>query len=247
MKIHRDIGPGLDEAIYQNSCEEEFINQGIQHEPQASRWIMHRDQRVKELIPDFLIEDKFILDLKAIFGDLPKAAYTQILCYCKLFEVRLGMLADFGNQSLDWKRLVHDSEPDNLDLDSTLSTLSLTKKHQSACQAAVKAISTIWHLHGPGYTDDIYKLLLQVELKYQEIDFEIDPTGEIAGRTINKLPLILIDSLCPIYVIALHEKPTATHLARMRTYLKCLNLPCGYLINFGRRSAQVIGVQSPKK
>lgn len=99
MKVHRDIGPGLDESIYQNACEEEFTKQGIQHEPQASRWIMHRDQRVKERIPDFLIEDKFILDLKAIFGEFPKPAYAQVLCYCKLLQVRLGMLVNFGNQS----------------------------------------------------------------------------------------------------------------------------------------------------
>lgn len=247
MKVHRDIGPGLDEAIYQSACEEEFSKQGIRHKPQASRWIMHRDQRVKELIPDFLIEDKFILDLKAIFGDFPKSAYAQVLCYCKLFEVRLGMLANFGNQSLDWKRLAYEPDTGEFELDFTLSNLNLSKKHQSACKAAVMAATAIWNLHGPGYTDDIYKLLLQAELTHQEIEFAMDPAGEIPGRAVNQLPLILVDGLCPIHVIALHEKPTATHLARMRTYLKCLNLPGGYIVNFGRKSAQIVSVQSPKK
>ena len=75
ITVHNEIGPGLDESIYQEACEEIFRSKSIPFKPQVSKWVVHRKTKVKELIPDFLVDKKIILDLKAIYGNFPPAPF----------------------------------------------------------------------------------------------------------------------------------------------------------------------------
>ena len=93
MNVHNDIGPGLAESIYQEGCETEFSSKAISFESQVSNWVIHRGAMVKELVPDFVIDNKIVLDLKAIFGSFPPSAYTQIINYCKFSVVNAGQFA----------------------------------------------------------------------------------------------------------------------------------------------------------
>jgi len=82
MTVHNDIGPGLDEFIYQDACENGFCSRAIPFRSQVPKWVFHRSAKIKEVIPDFVIDDKIILDLKAVYGKFPSAAFTQIINYC---------------------------------------------------------------------------------------------------------------------------------------------------------------------
>ena len=50
ITVHNQVGPGLDELLYQEACEKQFTAANINYDPQVSKWIGHRGANIKELV-----------------------------------------------------------------------------------------------------------------------------------------------------------------------------------------------------
>lgn len=107
MNVHNNLGPGFYEAVYQEALEYEF---GIQHIPfskQTRLRIRYNDiQLGKYYIADFVCYDFILLEIKAtpIIYDPQK---YQLLNYLKATGLELGILINFGEKSLNYKRMVN--------------------------------------------------------------------------------------------------------------------------------------------
>ncbi|MCP4198100.1 MAG: GxxExxY protein, partial [Proteobacteria bacterium] len=89
MEVHKILGPGFLEAVYQAALEHELTLRGISFESQKRLEVTYKDQTVGEYIADIVVEDKVILELKAI-STLNKAHEAQAHNYLAATGLRLA-------------------------------------------------------------------------------------------------------------------------------------------------------------
>ena len=106
MEVHNNLGYGFLEAVYQEALAIEFRNQGIPLIREKEIDIKYKGITLnKKYFADFLCFDEIIIELKAI-SELTENNYKQLFNYLKATEKRLGLLINFGNESLEYKRII---------------------------------------------------------------------------------------------------------------------------------------------
>lgn len=107
MKVHRALGPGFLEAVYEEVVEKEFIVQKIPYKRQVQLNLYYEGvQLKKQYRADFVCYDSIIVELKAV-AQIPSVFYAQLQNYLKCTNMELGMLINFGTPSLTYKRIVN--------------------------------------------------------------------------------------------------------------------------------------------
>ena len=106
MEVHRELGPGFLEYVYEESLCHELNLREIYFERQKELDIYYKDLLIpKKYKPDLIIENKVIVELKATSG-LMKIEEAQLLNYLKATKLRIGLLLNFGAESLEIKRRI---------------------------------------------------------------------------------------------------------------------------------------------
>jgi GxxExxY protein len=107
MKVHRSLGAGFLEAVYEEALEKEFHIQKIPFERQVKLSLYYDNQLLKKQYrADFVCYDTIIIEIKAV-SLVPDAFYTQLKNYLKCTKMELGMLINFGTPSLTYKRMIN--------------------------------------------------------------------------------------------------------------------------------------------
>ena len=111
MEVHRVLGCGFLEPDYQEALEIEFSNLGISYQPQKELEIHYKDRLLKKTyLADFVVFDKIIVEIKAL-SRLSSLEEAQLLNYLKATGFEMGLLINFGAESLEWKRMVKTKKP----------------------------------------------------------------------------------------------------------------------------------------
>ena len=106
MEVHKELGCGFLEAVYQEALELEFQSRKIPYTKEAKLNIYYKEQLLNKYYEaDFICFDKIILELKALSG-LTFDHESQLLNYLKATNFRVGILINFGKQSLEYKRMI---------------------------------------------------------------------------------------------------------------------------------------------
>ncbi len=106
MEVHRELGSGFLEQVYQEALEILFIENRILYSKEAELSINFRDRRpLNKRYADFVCFDKIILELKAV-SEITELHEAQIFNYLKATGFQLGILINFGQKSLKYKRIV---------------------------------------------------------------------------------------------------------------------------------------------
>jgi len=107
MEVHKKLGHGFLEPVYQEALEYEFTLQGLPFLAQCPITITYKDKVLeKQYVADFLVFERIILEIKAV-TTLDSTHMAQVLNYLKATGFPLGLLVNFGAKSLEWKRIVH--------------------------------------------------------------------------------------------------------------------------------------------
>jgi GxxExxY protein len=107
MAVHRELGHGFLEAVYQEAFEIELGLQGIPFESEVALPIDYKEIRLKkQYYADFICYNKIIVETKALNG-LDTAHESQLLNYLKATGFKLGLLINFGSPSLQYKRMAN--------------------------------------------------------------------------------------------------------------------------------------------
>lgn len=109
FKIHRQLGPGLPEKIYHNALRLALKKAGLNLQSGKRYSVSYEDTKVGEFQVDLLIEDRVVLEVKAVTGMMPKVFEAQVLAYLKAARLPIGLLVNFGNKSCQIRRLVASS------------------------------------------------------------------------------------------------------------------------------------------
>ena len=106
MEVHKELGAGFLEPVYQEALENELISQSIPFEREIPLQIKYKRATLnKEYIADFICYNKIIVELKAL-SNIDTQHEAQVLNYLKATGFSLGLLVNFGAKSLLYKRLV---------------------------------------------------------------------------------------------------------------------------------------------
>ncbi|NJN26300.1 MAG: GxxExxY protein [Cyclobacteriaceae bacterium] len=109
MTVHRELGHGFLEAVYQEALEIELIDHNIPFQREVFMPVMYKGTLLqKNYIADFICYSKIILEVKALKA-LDSSHEAQMLNYLKATNFKLGLLINFGSPSLEYKRMVYDT------------------------------------------------------------------------------------------------------------------------------------------
>ena len=107
LEVHNELGPGFLEPVYQEALVVELTNQNIPFQREVPLPIKYKESVLnKSYIADFMQYEKIILELTAL-DTLTPTHESQVLNYLKATGFRLGILVNFGQPKLQYKRLVN--------------------------------------------------------------------------------------------------------------------------------------------
>ncbi len=103
MKVHRVLGPGFLESVYQNALLHELAKAGLRAEPKQELQVWYDAVVVGSFETDVLVESKVLLELKSV-EHLAKIHEVQLVNYLTATRLDVGLLINFGGESLEFKR-----------------------------------------------------------------------------------------------------------------------------------------------
>src|SRR5438874_132742 len=106
MEIHRELGKGHDEVIYKDALVVELSRAAVSFSREKKYEISYKGVILPHYYyADFVVWDKILIEAKAV-ENLTDAHVKQVLNYLAAARLRLGLLINFGGDSLEWKRVV---------------------------------------------------------------------------------------------------------------------------------------------
>ncbi len=108
MEVHRTMGCGFMEVIYQRALEIEMKLIGLNLEREREMSIYYRGVHIGNRRVDFFVENKIMVELKAV-SELSDVHLAQAMNYLEAYNMEIGLLINFGARSLQFKR-VHNNK-----------------------------------------------------------------------------------------------------------------------------------------
>jgi GxxExxY protein len=107
FEVHKFLGNGFQEVIYQRALAYELNKAGLSFSREIEQNIYYKDlpDPIGTRRADFVVEEKVLVELKAIIC-LEEVHLAQVLNYLKAYKLEVGLLLNFGSPSLTFKRLV---------------------------------------------------------------------------------------------------------------------------------------------
>jgi len=107
FEVHKFLGNGFQEVIYQRALAYELSKAGLSFAREIEQEIFYKDlqEPIGKRRADFVAEGKILVELKAV-SMLEDVHLAQALNYLKAYRLEIGLLINFGNKSMEFKRLI---------------------------------------------------------------------------------------------------------------------------------------------
>ncbi|AFY34391.1 GxxExxY protein [Calothrix sp. PCC 7507] len=107
FEVHKFLGNGFQEVIYQRALAYEMSQVGLEFVREIEQAIFYKDleKPIGTRRADFVVEGKVLVELKAVI-QLDDVHLAQALNYLKVYKLEVGLLINFGSKSMSFKRLV---------------------------------------------------------------------------------------------------------------------------------------------
>ena len=106
MEVHKILGNGFQEVIYQRALAKEMGLQNVNFNREFEMPIYYKEEHIGTRRVDFLIEDVVSVEIKALVK-LEDVHLAQAINYLEAYNLEIGLLINFGSKSLEFKRLIN--------------------------------------------------------------------------------------------------------------------------------------------
>jgi len=104
MEVHKRLGNGFQEVIYQRALALELSHIELEFEQEKEIPIYYRDEFIGTRRADFFIDNKIMVEIKAVIN-LDDSHLAQAINYLEAYKMEVGLLINFGSKSLQIKRI----------------------------------------------------------------------------------------------------------------------------------------------
>jgi GxxExxY protein len=105
MEVHRTLGNGFQEVIYQRALEIEMASQELGFSREHEMDIFYKSVKIGNRRVDFFVENKIMVEIKALI-QLEDVHLAQAINYLEAYGLEVGLLLNFGARSLQFKRVM---------------------------------------------------------------------------------------------------------------------------------------------
>jgi GxxExxY protein len=105
MEVHRILGNGFQEKIYQRALAIEMTYQGISFSQEHEMNIIYKGTHIGTRRVDFFVEGRIMVEIKAVIK-LEDIHLAQAINYIEIYRLPIGLLINFGSRSLEFKRVM---------------------------------------------------------------------------------------------------------------------------------------------
>jgi GxxExxY protein len=247
--VFREIGPGYDEPTYHQGLMVRFEREGLTFLSKPHFILHYRGIKIAELEPDYIIDDKIILEIKAIQSDFLPKNYTQIISYLRITNKRLGILINLGLLKADFDRVPYDERP--LKIVEDFEEISpVMKGHEDEVGRLRDGIANVAKELRLGYQAAIYQEAMKVELEFGKFTCDGHVKVPVYYQNIllknYEIDYWLVNQKILLAVLAGSKEVSVYDIVRMRSYLKGLNLKVGLIAFWGKDHLKIVGI-GPKK
>lgn len=106
FRVHGELGCGFIEKVYHNALKVALKQEGLKYKTEKIYRVSFEGQDVGSFRLDLIIEEKVILEVKALAGNIPAVFEAQVISYLKVSGCKIGLLINFGNKSCQVRRLM---------------------------------------------------------------------------------------------------------------------------------------------
>lgn len=107
-EVYNELGPAHKEQIYHQALKIILSENAIAYREHKRIKIIFRDKEIGVYVPDFIIEDKIIVEIKSILN-MPKIFEKQLYYYLRGTDYKVGYLVNFGNGTIDIRRRIYET------------------------------------------------------------------------------------------------------------------------------------------
>jgi GxxExxY protein len=104
MEVHKSLGNGFQEVIYQRALGIEFDFKKLLYVREEEKPVFYRDIPIGSRRVDFIVENNILIELKAI-SKLDDVHLAQAINYMEAFKMEICLLINFGSRSMEFRRL----------------------------------------------------------------------------------------------------------------------------------------------
>jgi len=249
FEVHRQLGPGHAEDAYEEALKLAPSGRSIPFRDQVPFDVVYEDAKVGSDRPDLLVNERILLELKAVEKLLP-IHEAQILSYLRVTGLELGLLITFGAARVQAeRRVLTRAEPGQTPPERcTPYTGGLERlPHPEVLWAIGNCARRVHFTLGPGFLFHVYERALFVEMglqgiprervKYLDVEFD----GQAVGR--QRVHLLVADGSVLVAPVAVGQI-WSLDLQITRKQLRTLGLQAGVVVNFHDLSPSMRVVQA---
>lgn len=107
FKVHNALGPGFHERVYHKALIVAFKEKCIEFDTEKTFNVFYESEKVGQFRLDLLVENKVVVEIKALANAVPIIFHHQVLSYLKISNLKVALLVNFGAKSCQIKRFVN--------------------------------------------------------------------------------------------------------------------------------------------
>ncbi len=230
MKVHRELGPGWDEKDYHLCALDELQHAGLSVKSKLRGTLFYHGTEIDRFELDIMVQDSLVIELKHLQNDFAPAHFTQLINYMTFWRKDVGLLCNFGQESLRYRRLTSRHELAELAIVSQTDTKSVVD-----CRPIAVALEALIKERLTSYSLTTMNKLIAVELQHvgstcrklcvqpKSSERELPPR-EVNAWVVNDNVLLMLS--------AHPDGPARQNRAILRSYMKQSQTPKGILVNF---------------
>jgi GxxExxY protein len=232
FQVHNQLKNIWEEEIYEEALHLELESRGLQAERQKRFQVFYFDEQVGFYQVDILVEDTVIIELKAV-PEVLALHKAQLISYLKGYNKPLGILANFGEKSLNYQTFPN-KFAQKTPLTDTFDFNKVQLKDKEEFKELLLIANRILVTLGVGYFHQVYRRAFYYELETAKIDFEVikEVTATYREKTLKskEVGFFRIGDLL-LSVVAVKELNQLT-LSKFSHFLRYFDCQRGLIFNF---------------